>query len=184
MAAVPPPPDLGLAAPDFSLPATDGTTLSLADVAGLKGTVIVFICNHCPYVVAIADRLAADAKVLMDEGFGFAAICSNDAESYPADSFDRMGDFAAKHRFPFPYLHDESQAVARAYGAVCTPDFFGYDSGGKLRFRGRLDEGRKDPPPPGARRELVEAMRMIGATGEGPEEQIPSMGCSIKRKHG
>jgi peroxiredoxin len=175
---------LGAPATDFRLPATDGRTYALKDVTGENGTVIVFICNHCPYVKAVIDRLVADARVLMGEGVGFAAICSNDADSYPEDSFPRMGEFARRRDFPFPYLHDESQDIARAYGAVCTPDFFGFDHDLKLKFRGRLDEGRTTPPPPGARRELVEAMRAIAATGVAPTDQVPSIGCSIKRKPG
>ena len=175
---------LGTPAPDFRLPATDGRTYAFADVAGDKGTLIVFICNHCPYVKAVIDRLVADAQVLMAEGIGFAAICSNDATDYPEDSFANMKRFAVAHNFPFPYLHDETQAVARAYGAVCTPDFFGYGKDLKLKYRGRLDEGRTAPPPAGARRELVEAMRSIAATGVAPENQIPSIGCSIKWKAG
>ncbi len=173
---------LGAPAPDFSLPATDGRTYALDDVAGEKGAVIVFICNHCPYVRAVIDRLVADARVLMGEGVGFAAICSNDAASYPEDSFANMREFAKRHDFAFPYLHDESQDVARAYGALCTPDFFGYDRDLKLRYRGRLDEGRTTPPPPNARRELLEAMRAIAATGAAPAIQAPSIGCSIKWK--
>ena len=169
-------------APEFRLPGTDGRTYMLADVAGEKGTVIVFICNHCPYVKAVIDRLVTDARLLLPEGIGFAAICSNDATDYPEDSFANMKRFAQAHNFPFPYLHDETQAVARAYGAACTPDFFGYDKNLKLKYRGRLDEGRTSPPPKGARRELVEAMRMIAATGEAPKDQIPSIGCSIKWK--
>lgn len=169
-------------APDFRLPATDGRTYTFADVAGRNGTVIVFICNHCPYVKAVIDRLVADARVLMGEGIGFAAICSNDAAQYPEDSFANMKHFAGEHHFPFPYLHDETQQVARAYGAVCTPDFFGYDKHGKLKYRGRLDEGRTAPPPKGARRELVEAMRMIAEKGVAPKDQPPSIGCSIKWK--
>ena len=172
---------LGSPAPDFRLPATDGKTYALADVAGEKGTVIVFICNHCPYVIAVIDRLVADARALIGEGFGFAAICSNDAKTYPEDSFPKMKEFAKAHAFSFPYLHDESQAIARAYGAVCTPDFFGYDKSRKLKYRGRLDEGRTSPPPKSAKRELLEAMRIIGR-GEAPKEQIPTIGCSIKWK--
>ena len=173
---------LGAPAADFRLPATDGRTYTLGDIAGEKGAVIVFICNHCPYVKAVIGRLVADARLLMREGVGFAAICSNDAAAYPDDSFASMREFAARHDFPFPYLHDESQAVARAYGAVCTPDFFGYDRDLKLKYRGRLDEGRTTPPPAGARRELLEAMRAIAATGLAPADQIPSIGCSIKWK--
>ena len=169
-------------ATDFRLPGTDGRTYTLEDVAGEKGTVVVFICNHCPYVKAVIGRLVADARVLMAEGIGFAAICSNDAKDYPEDSFANMKRFAQAHNFPFPYLHDETQAVARAYGAVCTPDYFGYGKDGKLKYRGRLDEGRTAPPPAGARRELVEAMRSIAATGVAPENPVPSVGCSIKWK--
>lgn len=173
---------LDIPAVDFRLPATDGRTYSFDDVAGKNGTVIVFICNHCPYVIAVIDRLVADARVLMAEGIGFAAICSNDATGYPEDSFPNMKRFAEKHKFPFPYLHDESQKVARAYDAVCTPDFFGFDKNRRLKYRGRLDEGRTNPPPPGARRELVEAMREIAETGTAPADQHPSIGCSIKWK--
>src|SRR5260221_14732924 len=136
----------------FRLPATDGKTYALDDVAGEKGTVVVFICNHCPYVRAVIDRMVSDARVLMSESIGFAAICSNDAASYPEDSFENMKRFAKAHAFPFPYLHDETQTVARAYGAVCTPDFFGYNADRKLKYRGRLDEGRTTPPRGGAPR--------------------------------
>lgn len=167
-------------AADFRLPATDGRTYTLADIAGAKGTVLIFICNHCPYVKAVIGRLVEDARVLAPEGIGFAAICSNDAQAYPDDSFAKMAAFAAEHAFPFPYLHDEDQLIARAYGAVCTPDYFGFAADGSLRYRGRLDDGRTGEPSPGAPRELLEAMRRIAATGEGPEEQIPSIGCSIK----
>jgi peroxiredoxin len=173
---------LGTPAPNFRLPATDGKTRALKDIAGNKGTVIVFICNHCPYVKAVIDRLVKDAEVLMTEGIGFAAICSNDAQSYLEDSFDNMKRFAAAHDFPFPYLHDEDQSVARAYDAVCTPDFFGYDADRRLRYRGRLDEGRTTPPPANARRELVEAMRAIAQGAKAPSNQTPSVGCSIKWK--
>ena len=172
---------LGTAAPGFRLPATDGKTYALENIAGSKGTVIVFICNHCPYVKAVIDRLVQDAKMLMEEGIAFAAICSNDAKSHPEDSFDNMKRFAKAHGFPFPYLHDEDQSVARAHGAVCTPDFFGYDKERKLRYRGRLDEGRTAPLASHARRELVEAMRAIAA-GKSPSHQTPSVGCSIKWK--
>jgi len=167
---------------NFRLPATDGRTYSLDDVAGEKGTVIVFICNHCPYVKAVIDRLVADARALMQEGIGFALICSNDAENYPEDSFDNMKQFAKAHEFPFPYLHNEAQSVARAYAAVCTPDLFGYGPDRKLKYRGRLDDGRTTSPPAGARRDLVEAMRAIAATNQAPADQTPSMGCSIKWK--
>ena len=174
--------EIGNVAPEFKLPAMDGKTYSLADVEGEKGTVVVFICNHCPYVKGVADRMVADAKALAKEGIGFVAISSNDAEAFPEDSFPKMKDFAAKYGFPFPYLFDESQEIARAYGAVCTPDFFGLNTEGVVEYRGRLDEGKKDPPPPNARRELLEAMRLVAKTGRGPTEQIPSVGCSMKWK--
>ncbi len=182
MAATPPPVALGTPAPDFRLPATDGRTYALADVAGENGTVIVFICNHCPYVKALIDRMVADARTLLSEGIGFAAICSNDAKSYPEDSFASMQRFAKSHDFPFPYLHDEDQSAARAYGALCTPDFFGYDAARRLQYRGRLDEGRTNAPPAGARRELLEAMRAMASNGAAPAPQFASMGCSIKWK--
>lgn len=174
--------EMGRAAINFDLPATDGRTYRFSDVAGPNGTVIAFICNHCPYVIAMIDRLAADARVLIGEGIGVAAICSNDAGSYPDDAFPRMIDFAQAHDLPFAYLHDEDQSVARAFDAVCTPDIFGFDGTGMLRYRGRLDEGRAGSVAAGARHELLEAMRLIVKTGEGPVEQIPSMGCSIKWK--
>lgn len=180
MAVTPPAPTLDVPAPNFRLLSTDDRLLTLDDVAGARGTVIAFICNHCPYVKAIVDRLVADATRLRAAEIGFAAICSNDAEAYPDDSFDNMRRFAAEHRFAFPYLHDPDQSVARTYGAVCTPDFFGFDAQRRLQYRGRLDAGRKDPPPAGARRDLVEAMLAIAATGIPPAEQWPSMGCSIK----
>jgi peroxiredoxin len=169
-------------APRFRLPATDGATYTLDDIAGTKATVVVFICNHCPYVKAVIDRLVADARMLMAEGIGFAAICSNDATAYSEDSFENMQRFAQMHALPFVYLHDEDQSVARAYGAVCTPDFFGFDAERKLQYRGRLDAGRTEPPPAGARRELVEAMRAIASTGQTTTPQFASIGCSIKWK--
>jgi peroxiredoxin len=174
-------PEFGWKAVDFALPATDGRQYGLADISGANGTLIAFICNHCPYVRAMIDRLVRDAAELKGLGIGTAAICSNDADSYPEDSFDKMKAFAAEHRFPFPYLHDESQEVARAYGAVCTPDLFGFNANGELQYRGRLDEGRMSAPA-GAKRELFEAMQEIARTGSGPREQVPSIGCSIKWK--
>ena len=181
MAATPPVCDFGAPAPHFELPATDGGTWHYEDVKGPNGTLVVFICNHCPYVKAIAPLLAETAKTLQEEGIGVAAICSNDATTHPADSFDNMKAFAAAHGFTFPYLHDESQEVAEAYGAVCTPDFFGYNADDELQYRGRLDDS-KTSPVEGAKNELLDAMRQIATTGEGPAEQTPSMGCSIKWK--
>jgi peroxiredoxin len=174
--------NFGWPAPDFALPATDGRTLTLADIRGERGTLIVFICNHCPYVKAVIDRLVSDAHALMEHGVGVAAICSNDPVQYPDDSFDNMVRFAATHGFRFPYLHDADQQVARAYEAVCTPDFFGFDASLGLQYRGRLDSSGKQPAAPDARRELFEAMKAVAETGQGPREQTPSMGCSIKWK--
>ena len=179
--ATPPVCEFGWKAPDFSLPATDGRTYALSEIAGPKGTLIMFICNHCPYVTSAIDRIVEDAQVIAAEGIGIAAICSNDARTYPTDGFEHMVTFARDHGFGFPYLHDESQAVARAYDAACTPDFFGFDAGLGLQYRGRLDEGGRRAVP-GARRDLREAMVQIARTGEGPRDQVPSMGCSIKWK--
>jgi peroxiredoxin len=180
MAAVPPVCDFGQKAPDFELPGTDGRTHRLADLRGERGTLIVFMCNHCPYVKAVIDRLIRDAAELKGLGVTTVAISSNDAEAYPADGFENMRRWAEEKRFPFPYLYDENQEVARAYGAVCTPDFFGYDADLGLQYRGRLDESGRQPSGPNARRELFEAMRRVAGTGKGPAEQVPSMGCSIK----
>jgi peroxiredoxin len=172
----------GRNAPDFRLAGIDGKTWTLADVRGPNGTLVMFICNHCPYVKAAIDRVVRDAKALQALGIGSVAICSNDAVQYPEDSFENMKAFASAHGFPFPYLHDETQAVARAYGAVCTPDFFGFNADLALQYRGRLDAGRKDPPPADAKRELYDAMTQVAETGQGPAEQFPSVGCSIKWK--
>lgn len=182
MAAHPPVCEFGWTAPDFALPGTDGKVHTLSSVAGERGTLIVFICNHCPYVLAILDRLIRDARDLQGLGIGVAAICSNDAEAYPADSFPKMAEMAEQRGFPFPYLHDESQEVARAYDAVCTPDFFGFDAELGLQYRGRLDASRREAGAEDLRRDLYEAMKQVAETGRGPEEQVPSMGCSIKWK--
>lgn len=183
MASSPPVCNLEEPAPDFDLPGTDGRRYSLADVMGSRGLVIVFICNHCPYVKAIASKLVQEAAALKEIGIGMAAICSNDAEAYPEDSFDNMRRFAERHGFTFPYLHDAEQSVARAFGAVCTPDFFGYDRGGRLQYRGRLDAGGRESTP-GAERDLFHAMTAVAETGKGPRDQTPSIGCSIKWKAG
>ena len=182
MAAIPPLCDFGWKAPDFTLPGVDGRDWSLADVAGPRGSLVMFICNHCPYVLAVLDRIIRDARDLQALGIGVVAISANDAEAYPEDSFDNMVAMAAERQFPFPYLYDESQAVARAYDAVCTPDFFGFNSAGALQYRGRLDASRKQAGPPDLRRDLFEAMKQVAETGQGPREQMPSMGCSIKWK--
>ncbi len=182
MAAVPPPCDFGWIAPDFALPSVQGQTLRYADIAGPRGCVVAFICNHCPYVVAIARRLPSHVQELRALGVGFVAINANDARRYPQDSFENMGKFARQFGFDFPYLYDETQSAARAYGAVCTPDFFGFAADRGLQYRGRLDLSRQDPGPDDAERELVEAMHLIAETGRGPKKQNPSMGCSIKWK--
>ena len=182
MAAVPPVCEFGWKAPKFSLPATDGRHLSLDDIRGHKGTLIMFICNHCPYVLAVLDRMIRDAQDLEKIGVGVAAICSNDAKSHPADSFDKMKALAEERQFPFPYLWDESQETARAYDAACTPDFFGFNADLELQYRGRLDASRNKAGADDLRRDLFEAMRQVAETGRGPEEQVPSMGCSIKWK--
>ena len=182
MAAIPPVCDFGWKAPDFTLPATDGKRYSLADIRGPKGTLIMFICNHCPYVLAVMDRIVRDARDLQALGIGVAAISANDAQAYPEDSFENMKKMAARQGFTFPYLYDESQEVARAYDAVCTPDFFGFNAADELQYRGRLDESRKQAAPSDVRRDLYEAMKQVAETGRGPREQIPSMGCSIKWK--
>ena len=174
--------DFGAPAPDFALPGVDGRIWTRDQCKGPRGLLVMFICNHCPYVKAIRDRLVRDARELAALGIGCVAISSNDVNDYPEDSFDHMKQVAAEFDFPFPYLYDESQAVARAYGAVCTPDFFGYDSELGLQYRGRLDASRKEAAPPDVRRDLFEAMKQIAETGAGPAEQIPSMGCSIKWK--
>ena len=182
MAAVPPVCDFGWQAPDFHLKATDGKSYRLSDVMGDRGVVVAFICNHCPYVLAIMDRIVRDARDLAPHGIGFAAICSNDATSHPADSFPKMKEMAEREGFPFPYLHDEDQSVARAYDAACTPDFFGFNAEGGLQYRGRLDASRATAGSPDLRRDLFEAMKAVAETGRGPREQVPSMGCSIKWK--
>jgi peroxiredoxin len=173
--------DFGEPAKPFDLPATDGKRYTLEDVRGPKGTLVMFICNHCPYVKAVLDRIIRDVKDLKEQGIGVIAISANDPVTYPEDSFDNMKRLADAKHLPFPYAFDESQAVARAYGAVCTPDFFGYNAKLELQYRGRLDAS-KTTPVPGAIRELYEAMVQIAETGRGPEDQIPSMGCSIKWK--
>lgn len=174
--------DFGWKAPSFRLPATDSKTYALEDLQGPNGTLVMFICNHCPYVQAVLDRIVRDARDLAALGVATVAISSNDVAIYPEDSFERMAEVARAHAFPFPYLYDESQDVARRYGAVCTPDFFGFNRDLELQYRGRLDASGRNPAPPGARRELFEAMRAVAETGRGPSEQIPSLGCSIKWK--
>lgn len=167
---------------DFMLIGTDGKTYTAKKCWRPKGLLVMFICNHCPYVLAVIDRLVEDCNVLQQIGIGCVAIMPNDTKMYPEDSFDNMKLFAKEHRFTFPYLIDELQTTARAYGAVCTPDLFGFNSRGQLRYRGRVDSAGKDQPGPMTRRELRDAMMMIAQTGEGPPLQYPCMGCSIKWK--
>ena len=174
--------DFGWKAVPFSLPGTDGRTWSLDNIRGERGTLLMFICNHCPYVKAVVDRMVRDVKELQALGIGAAAIMPNDTENYPADSFDNMALFAAEHGFTFPYLLDGTQEVARQYGAVCTPDFFGFDADLGLQYRGRLDSSKKEAAPEDAPRELFQAMKQVAETGQGPRDQTPSMGCSIKWK--
>jgi peroxiredoxin len=181
MATTAPPGEIGSTAADFALPATDGQPYTLAGVRGPNGVLVAFICNHCPYVRAIRSRLVLDARELQALGVGVVAINSNDAATYPDDSFVNMRRIAAEWQLPFPYLYDESQQVARAYGAVCTPDFFGYDAQLKLRYRGRLDSSGKAETD-GATRELFDAMKAIAVGGVAPAIQNPSIGCSIKWK--
>jgi len=171
--------DFGWKAVEFDLPGVDGKRYSLASARGPNGLLVMFICNHCPYVKAVIDRIVRDCRELADHGVGSIAIMSNDPADYPEDSFDNMKRVAREKGFPFPYVFDETQEVAKAYGAVCTPDFFGFNAKLELQYRGRLDASRREAVP-GARRELYEAMLQIAQTGQGPKEQTPSVGCSIK----
>lgn len=181
-AAIPPVCDFGWQAPDFDLPGVDGKRHTLASAAGPHGLLVMFICNHCPYVKAVIDRIVRDSRELAALGIGSIAIMSNDPTEYPEDSWEHMVGLARDLDFPFPYVLDATQEVARAYGAVCTPDFFGFNAARELQYRGRLDESRKDAAPAGVRRDLFEAMKLVAQTGQGPREQIPSIGCSIKWK--
>lgn len=174
--------DFGWKAPDFDLPGVDGRRHALSEVVGPNGLLVMFICNHCPYVKAVRDRIVRDCAELKLHGIGSVAIMSNDPAEYAEDSFDNMKKVATEFAYPFPYLLDETQEVAKAYGAVCTPDFFGFNAQFELQYRGRLDASRKEAAPSDARRDLYEAMLLVAKTGQGPREQIPSMGCSIKWK--
>ena len=176
--------DFGWPAVDFDLPGVDGKRHSLASARGPKGLLVMFICNHCPYVKAVIHRIVRDTAELKTLGIGSIAIMSNDPADYPEDDWQHMVKLAGEMNFPFPYVLDESQAIAKAYGAVCTPDFFGFNADMQLQYRGRLDESRKETAPEGARRELFEAMRLVAATGRGPAEQFAGIGCSIKWRMG
>lgn len=172
--------DFDLPAIDYELPGTDGKIWTLDDCRGENGLLLMFICNHCPYVKAILDRLVRDTNELKQHGVNTVAIMSNDVADYEEDSFDNMQRIAQEQGFSFPYLYDETQQTAQKYGAVCTPDFFGYNKDLQLQYRGRLDASRKEAAATDARRDLFEAMKQVAETGRGPEQQIPSMGCSIK----
>ena len=174
--------EFGAATPDFVLSDLYGKRWTPERLKGERGLLVMFICNHCPYVKAVRERLVRDTRELREMGINSVAIMSNDPTQYEEDSPENMIKIAEQYDFPFPYLLDESQEVARAFGAVCTPDFFGYNGNLELQYRGRLDESRKETAPEGVRRDLFEAMREVAETGSGPREQIPSMGCSIKWK--
>ncbi|MCH9020360.1 MAG: thioredoxin family protein [Proteobacteria bacterium] len=175
--------NFGWKAPAFELSGVDGKRHQLSGLRGEKGTLVMFICNHCPYVKAVLDRIIRDTRELAGHGVVSVAIMSNDPAAYSEDSFDNMERIAREKDFPFAYLYDETQEVAKAYDAVCTPDFFGFNADLELQYRGRLDESRVEPAP-GARRELFEAMVEIARTAKGPAEQFASMGCSIKWRSG
>src|SRR6202158_5539064 len=179
MAATPPVCAFGQQAPAFDLIGTDSKRYTLDTVRGENGLLVMFICNHCPYVKAVLDKLVRDGRDLAALGVGSVAICSNDAADYPEDSFDNRAALSERMRFPFPYLWDETQSVAKAYGVVCTPDFFGFNAALELQYRGRLDDAGRSPQPdaPG---ELYQAMLQVARTGRGPAQQTPSIGCSIK----
>jgi peroxiredoxin len=171
--------DFGQSPNDFALQGVDGQRWTLEQCQGEKGLLVMFICNHCPYVKSIIERIVRDARDLAPLGINCVAIMSNDVESYPDDSFENMQQFSERHQFSFPYLFDSDQSTAKAYGALCTPDFFGYNADLQLQYRGRLDESRMEAVP-NAKRDLFEAMKQVAETGCGPKEQIASMGCSIK----
>ena len=172
--------DFGKSAIDFELKSTDNEIVKLNDFKGENGTLIMFICNHCPYVKAIIDDIVVDCKNLKEIGIKSLAICSNDSINYPEDSFDNMIKFKKNHNFNFPYLIDETQEIAKKYGAVCTPDFFGYNKNLELQYRGRIRELKDLKPVRTGESDLYKAMKQIVKTNKGPNEQIPSMGCGIK----
>ncbi len=170
----------GLKTPTFKLIGTDDKIHQLADFKNKAALLVMFICNHCPYVKAIQQRLVSDVKILQADNIGVVAISSNDPNDYPEDNMSHMKKVSKAFGFTFPYLFDETQEVAKNFGAICTPDFFGYNAQGELCYRGRLDAFSKGERPAEAKLELVEAMRLIAKTGQGPIEQFSSMGCSIK----
>ena len=172
--------EYGKKAENFKLNSTDNKIISLNDVKGENGTLIMFICNHCPYVKAVITEIVQDCKKLESNGVKAVAISSNDVKNYPEDSFENMGKFAKNHNFGFPYLFDETQEIANNYGAVCTPDFFGYNKNLELQYRGRIRELKELKPVKNGDSDLYKAMKLIADTGKGPVNQIPSMGCNIK----
>ena len=172
--------NFGEKAKNFNLLATENKKLTLNNIKGESGTLIMFICNHCPYVKAIIKDLVSDVKFLEDLGIKSAGIMSNDVKNYPDDSFENMISFSKLHGFSFPYLIDETQNVAKEYGAVCTPDFFGYNSNLELQYRGRIRELKDLKPVKKGDSDLKVAMKLVYETGKGPKNQIPSMGCNIK----
>ena len=175
--------DFGKKANNFQLNSTDNKIISLNDIKGENGTLIMFICNHCPYVKAVIQNIVEDCKKLESNGIKSVAICSNDVKNYPEDSFDNMIKFSKNHNFNFPYLFDETQEVAKGYGAVCTPDFFGYNKNLELQYRGRLRELKNFIPVKDGESDLLMAMKQVAETQRGPEDQIPSAGCGIKWKY-
>jgi peroxiredoxin len=179
MAVETPPPELGAICPDFRLPAVDGKSYASDDFRGKPVLVVMFICNHCPYVKAVEDRLIRLAREFEPRGVQFVAVCSNDADQYPDDAFDKLAARWRDKSYGFPYLYDEAQDVARAFGAVCTPDIFVYDGARRLAYRGRIDDAWKDESQV-KRRELAAALEALAAGGKPSPEQRPSMGCSIK----
>ena len=172
--------NFGEKAKNFNLLSTENTKLSLENVSGKNGTLIMFICNHCPYVKAVIKDIVEDVKFLESLGIKAAAIMSNDVKNYPDDSFENMISFSKLHNFSFPYLVDDTQDVAKEYGAVCTPDFFGYNKSHELQYRGRVRELKNLLPVRKGDSELRTAMELIAKSGKGPLNQTPSMGCNIK----
>ena len=172
--------DFGQKALPFELKSTDNKIISLDNIKGENGTVIMFICNHCPYVKAVTKEIVKDCNELKKIGINSVAICSNDSFNYPEDSFENMIHFSKNHKFNFPYLIDQTQEVAKDYGAVCTPDFFGYNKSLELQYRGRIRKLKDLKPVRTGESDLYQAMKQIAETGIGPKEQIPSMGCNIK----
>jgi len=173
--------DFGWQAFDFDLPGVDGVRYNLARAKGKNGLLVMFICNHCPYVKSIRERLVRDTLELQQYGINSIAIMSNDPAEYAEDSFANMKLVSQQYAYPFPYVLDETQQLAKVYGAICTPDFFGFNANLELQYRGRLDASRKEAVE-NAPRDLFEAMLQVARTGQGPREQFASIGCSIKWK--